>query len=125
METQDPSLKSAAEKYIENPPSPSSSPPPLSSMPEIPPGRESIPHHMRKKTPNPWIFNMESIFNIIEESDEGLKCYKDAIDPKQCETTYSLGIKEEIYLSRLLRCGQIHCRNNSIERSTLDRSMGQ
>ena len=85
METQDPSLKSDDEKLIENPPSPSPSPPSLSSMPEIPPGHESILCHMRTKTPNPWIFNMESIFNIIEESDEEPKGYKDDFDPKQCE----------------------------------------
>ena len=34
---------------------------------------------MRSKTPNPQIFNMESIFSIIEESDEELKGYKDTI----------------------------------------------
>ena len=81
-EMQNSSLKSADEKLIGNPPSPSPSSPLLSSMPEIPPGHESIPHHTRTNTPNPWIFNMESIFNIIEESDEELKGYKDAFDPK-------------------------------------------
>ena len=54
-------------------------------MPEIPPGHESIPQHMRTKAPNPQIFNTESIFNIIEESDEEPRGYKDAFDPKQCE----------------------------------------
>ena len=83
METQDSSLKSADEKSIGNPPSPSPSPPLLSSMHEIHPGHESIPHHMRMKTPNLWIFNMESIFSIIEGSDEGLKGCKDSFDPKR------------------------------------------
>ena len=82
METQDPSLKSADEKFIENPPSPSPSFPPLSSMPEIPPGHEIIPCHIRMKTPNPQIFNMESIFNITEESDEEPRGYKDSMNPK-------------------------------------------
>ena len=70
MGPQDPSLKSADKKLIENPPSPSPPSPPLSSMPKIPPGHASIPCHMRKKTPihGSSIWN-QSLKNLMKDQE--------------------------------------------------------